>query len=125
MPVLTLELSEQLYERVKPFSRRLPAVLEVSLFSLKNPACEAASKFMDILTSNPSEQAVGTYKLSEVFQERVEALLEKNRVSLLTQEETTELDDYLGLEHVIRVVKARCKNSVIFKRRPHQNAAVY
>jgi hypothetical protein len=67
MLVLTLELSEHLYERVKPFSRRLPAVVEVSLLSLKNPAYEAASKSMDFLTSNLSEQAIGTYKLSEAF----------------------------------------------------------
>jgi hypothetical protein len=31
----------------------------------------------------------------------------------------------LGVNHVIHVVKVRCKNGVIVKRRPHQNAAVY
>ncbi len=52
---------------------------------------------------------MSTHKLSEVFQARVEALLEKNRSGTLTTDETTELDDYMRLEHVIRVIKLKLK----------------
>jgi hypothetical protein len=114
MPSLTLDISEQLQDKVKPFSRWVPAILEVSLLNLKSPAHGAASEFIDFLTSNPSEQAVGIYKLSEAFQVRVEALLEKNRAATLTQVESTELDDYMRLEHVIRVIKGKVKAKVAF-----------
>jgi hypothetical protein len=113
MPSLTLDLSEQLQDKVKPFSRWVPAILEVSLLNLKSPAYGAASEFIDFLTSNPTEQAVGAYKLSEVFQERVEELLGKNREGRLTQDESTELNDYMRLEHVIRVIKAKLKAKVV------------
>lgn len=110
MPSLTLDLSEQLQDKVKPFSRWVPAILEVSLLNLRTPAHGAASEFIEFLTSNPSEQIVSGYKLSEVFQERVEVLLEKNRVGTLSKDETTELDDYMRLEHVIRVIKLKLKS---------------
>jgi hypothetical protein len=109
MPSLILDLSEQLQDRVKPFSRWLPAILEVSLLNLKSPAYGAANEFIDFLTSNPSEHAVRSHKLSEAFQQRVEVLLEKNCSGTLSKDETTELDDYMKLEHVIRVIKLKLK----------------
>jgi hypothetical protein len=60
------------------------------------------------------EQSVSAYKLSEIVQERIEALLEKNRAGVLTQAELTELDDYMRLEHVIRVAKAKLRAKVAF-----------
>jgi hypothetical protein len=43
--------------------------------------------------------------LPETFQERVEVLLEGNRANMLSEAETKELDDYLRLEHVSRMLK--------------------
>ncbi len=98
MPSLTLDLSEQLQDKVKPFSRWLPVILEISLLNLKSPAHQTAGDFIDFLTSNPSEQMVGTYQLSEVAQGRVEQLLGKNCLGTLSEAETKELDDYFRLE---------------------------
>jgi hypothetical protein len=113
MPSLTLDLSEQLQDRVKPFSRWLPAILEVSLLNLKSPAHQAASDFIEFLVSNPSEHSVGTYRLAEGTQGRVEQLLEKNRQGTLSEDETKELDDYFKLEHVVRVMKAKLKTKTL------------
>jgi hypothetical protein len=113
MPSVTLDLSEQLQARVKPFSRWLSAILEVSLLNLKSPAHQAASDFIELLVSNPSEQTVRVYKLPEVAQQRVEHLLEKNRLGTLSEDETKELDDYLRLEHVTRVIKAKLKTETV------------
>jgi hypothetical protein len=118
MPSLTLDLSEQLQDKVKPFSRWVPAILEVSLLNLKSPAHGAASEFIDFLTSNPRDGSVGAYKLSEVFQERVEVLLERNRSGVLGQEEQRELDDYVRLEHVIRVIKLKLKAGKLYGHYP-------
>jgi hypothetical protein len=111
MPSVTLDVSEHLQTRVKPFSRWLSAILEVSLLTLKSPAHHAANELIEFLVSNPSEQGVGDYQFSEDAQQRVEYLLEKNRLGTLSQDESQELDDYLRLEHVVRVIKLKLKTS--------------
>ncbi len=107
MASVTLNLSDQLKARVESFSRWLPAILETSLLALKTPAYEAASEFIEFLASNPLPQAVHNYRLSEVVQKRVEGLLEHNREGILSDVEEKELDEYLRLEHVVRMVKAK------------------
>jgi hypothetical protein len=52
---------------------------------------------------------VRAYKLSEDFQQRVEVLLEKNTSGVISENELAELDDYLKLEHVMRMTKAKLK----------------
>ncbi len=106
MASVTLNLSDQLKARVEPFSRWLPAILEISLLALKTPAHKAASEVIEFLVSNPSAQAVHNYRLSEVSQKRVEGLLEQNREGVLGNADEQELDEYLRLEHVVRMVKA-------------------
>ena len=107
MASVTLNLSEQLKARVEPFGRWLPAILEVSLLALKTPAYEAASELIEFLVSNPSPQAVHDYRLSEFARKRVEILLEENRESGLSEDAEKELDEYLKLEHIVRMVKAK------------------
>jgi hypothetical protein len=112
MPSLTLNLPEQLQAKIQPFSRWLSVILEISLLNLKSPAYQAASEVIDFLMSNPSNEAVRAYKLSETMQNRVEVLLEKNRAGTLSENELVELDDYLKLEHVMGIVKAKLRATV-------------
>jgi hypothetical protein len=109
MPSVTLDLTEQLQAKVHPFSRWPPIILEISLLNLKSPAYQAASEVIDFLTSNPSNEAVRAYKLSEDFQQRVEMLLKKNTSGVISENELAELDDYLKLEHVMGMVKAKLR----------------
>ena len=113
MATLTLDLSEQLQARVKPFSRWLPVILEVSLLSLKSSAHQTASDFVDFLVSNPAEQEVSNYQFAQQVQERINTLLEHNRLGSLSKADAVELDDYLKLEHVIRVLKLKLKSSTL------------
>ncbi len=107
MPSVTLELSEELKARVEPFSRWLSAILELSLLALKTPASGAASELIEFLISNPSPGEVQAYQLPTWSQERVGALLERNRSAGLSDAETRELDEYLKLEHAVRLIKAK------------------
>lgn len=111
MPSVTIELPEQLRARVAPFSRWLPVILEVSLLNLKSPAHQAAGDLIDLLVSNPSEQIVRDYQFDPSVQERVNTLLEKNRQGILSNAEAVELDDYLKLEHVVRLLKLKLKSN--------------
>lgn len=111
MPSVTIELPEQLRARVAPFSRWLPVILEVSLLNLKSPAHQAAGDLIDLLVSNPSEQTLSDYQFDPSVQERVSTLLEKNRQGILSNPEAVELDDYLKLEHVVRLLKLKLKSN--------------
>lgn len=101
----TVTLPDDLAERVAPYERWLPAILEVSLSGLKTPAHIAAAELITFLSSNPSIQEVQGYRLSAPLQARVEALLERNRQGTLSQEETAELDEFMALERVVRLLK--------------------
>ena len=101
----TFTLPDDLAERVAPYERWLPAILEISLLGLKTPAHVAAAELVTFLSSNPSPQAVRGYRLSGPLQARVEALLEGNRQGTLSQKETDELDEFMALEHVVRLLK--------------------
>ena len=57
--------------------------------------------------SNPGR--VVAFRPSEESRARVEALLTRAKTCDLTPEEQTELDDFLQLEHMMRLVKARAQ----------------
>ncbi len=106
MATLTLNVSDTLAERVEPFSRWLPTILEISVLGFTTPALQVANETITFLASNPSEQAVRNFKFSPKIQQRMDELLEHNRESSLTESEMSELDELLRLEHVIIMLKA-------------------
>ena len=101
----TLTLPDDLAARVAPYERWLPAILEVSLLGLKTQAHVAAAELITFLSSNPSPREVSTYRLSTPRQARLETLLEGNRQGTLSQEDVAELDEFMALEHVVRLLK--------------------
>ena len=105
IPMATFTLPNDLAERVAPYERWLPAILEASLLGLRTPAHIAAAELITFLSSNPSSQEVRAYRLSAPLQARVKALLAGNRQNTLSQEETAELDEFMALEHVVRLLK--------------------
>ncbi len=106
MATLTLNVSDTLAERVEPFSRWLPTILEISVLGLTSPALQVANETITFLASSPSEQALRNFKFSSKIQQRMDELLERNRESSLTDNELKELDELLKLEHVIIMLKA-------------------
>ena len=66
-------------------------------------------EIIDFLTSCPTPKAIIDYKPSASLQARAEALLEKNRAGILTSPEKTELDQFMMIEHLMRLAKARAR----------------
>ncbi len=62
---------------------------------------------IDFLSSNPTTEQLIAFKISEVAQDRLEELLDKNREGELTAEEQAELDTYSHLNHLMIRLKAR------------------
>ena len=103
----TIILPDELAERVAPFSRWLPTVLEISLLKLKTPATETASELITFLATNPSAQEVEAYHASERSQARMSQLLALNQAGVISKAEAEELDELLKLEHVVISLKAQ------------------
>ena len=108
----TFTLPNDLAERVAPYERWLPAILEVSLLGLRTPAHLAAAELITFLSSNPSSQEVRAYRLSALLQARVEALLEQNRQGTLGDDDAAELDEFMALEHVVRLIKIESSDTL-------------
>ena len=64
-------------------------------------------ELLDLLVESAEAERVLAFRLSAAKQERLDALLEKNREGTLTAVETAELDAYERFEHVVRLLKAR------------------
>ncbi len=62
---------------------------------------------LDVLAESANAERLLAFRLSEPLQARLDALLEKNREGVLTNEEIAELDAYERFEHLVRLLKAR------------------
>lgn len=56
---------------------------------------------IDVLVSNANREAILSFRLSETDQARLDLLLDKNRAGSLTAAESSEIETYEQLEHVV------------------------
>lgn len=66
-------------------------------------------EIIDFIAAGATSQQVADYHPSEQAQNRVSALLEKMRSSELDEAEQSELDQFMALEHTLRMAKARAR----------------
>ncbi len=107
MVQVTMQLSDELAERVQPMRDWLPTVLELSLVKFKTPATAPASEILQFLSTAPAPQAVLNYHVSERAQMRLQRLLALNDAGLSGEEEQRELDELQHIEHIIILLKMR------------------
>lgn len=110
MVEITIQVPEQLAEQVLPVQRWMPTLLEFSLARLKTPASETAAEIIDFLLSNPTDEEVLAYHVSDRAQERVSRLLALNREDTLSEAEEQELDEIERIEHIVIMLKSRVPN---------------
>jgi len=118
MVELTIQVPEQVIQRLEPIRDRLPMLLaQVAETRSPFPASPDATRPTDIplayaeviefLTRGPSLQEIIAFKVSDEAQARLRELLDRNRESLLTGDEQAELDLYEQIEHVMILLKAQ------------------
>ena len=73
------------------------------------PTLKAYEEVVDFIASGTSPDAVAAFKPSDAVRERVGDLLYFEKTRGLTYEETSELDHYMQLEHLMRLAKARAR----------------
>jgi hypothetical protein len=120
MAELTIQISDELAQRLEPLQNRLPELLW-RLLDIDNlqtnsqPTIQAEAidiaavyqEVLDFLINRPTPEEITTFKVSPLAQTRLQELLEKNRSATLSSMELAELDVYEQLEYMMTLLKAR------------------
>jgi len=107
---ITLNISEELSLRLRPLESELPQILELGLRELNassQPGFKGAADILEFLASLPSPEEIIALRPSEVLQNQINTLLDKNRSGQLTPQEEQLWEQYQYLEHLIRIAKAK------------------
>jgi hypothetical protein len=110
MSSITLDLPDELAERVRLLADRLPRILDLGMraLSAESPAEYAgAAEVLELLARLPSPEEVLALRASDALAERAQSLLEKNRAGGLSADEELEWQRIEYLEHLVRVAKAK------------------
>ena len=67
---------------------------------------------VEFLAAGTTPNNIVSFRPSEEAQERVADLIYREKTAGLTQDETSELDHYLQLEHLMRLAKARARKYI-------------
>jgi len=120
MVELTIQISDELAQRLEPLQNRLPELL-VQLLDAANLSTNSQpiiktetidipavyQEVCDFLIKRPTPEEIVVFKVSPQAQKRLSDLLEKNRTATIASMELAELDVYEQLEHLMTLLKAR------------------
>lgn len=70
---------------------------------------KAYAEAIEFIAGGPSVRRVADFQASPKTKARVELLIRKEKNDGLTPGEKSELDDFLALEHLMRLAKARAR----------------
>jgi len=120
MAELTLDVSDELMQRLQPLQDRLPALLTLLVEAISSqtegpplsavPSTEtplAYAEVLDFLLTHPTPHDILAFKVSDAAQARLRLLLDKNREETLSAPEEAELNIYEQLEHLMILLKAK------------------
>ena len=105
MATLTIEIPDELMERLEPIRDQLPELLRRCL----QPSVLSTRVYhyiLDFLASQPTPEQVAAFRPTAEMQERLRFLLRRSSEGILTPEESQELDEYERIEHLIILLKA-------------------
>jgi hypothetical protein len=69
----------------------------------------AYEEIVDFIAAGVTPDALIQFEASRASKERVAELIDREKTGGLTSEESSELDQFLKLEHVLRLAKARAR----------------
>lgn len=112
MSTITLQLSDELIQRLRNHEGRLPEILERGLRDLNaetQAGFDGAAGVLEFLAGLPTPQEILELRPSDRLQHQVQELLEKSRTGTLSAQEELEWERYEFLEHLVRLAKARAR----------------
>lgn len=76
----------------------------------------AYEEIIDFIAAGTTPGEIVAFQPSEAAKARVADLIHREKTTGLTSEETTELNHYLQLEHLMRLAKARARTHLAHER---------
>lgn len=73
-----------------------------------NPS-KSYEEIIDFIAAGTTPETVVAFRPSEIVRQRVAELIERSNDANLSTEEQSELEDYLQLEHIMIMAKARAR----------------
>lgn len=104
---MTIQVPEFLADELSAKQERLSEVLAYGLQQLPPIPNEIYQYILEFLISRPSAADLLNFGPTPAMQARVEQLLERNRTGVLSTAESRELDEYIRINHLITMLKAR------------------
>ena len=74
-------------------------------------AARSYEEIIDFIAAGTTPEAVAAFHPSNAAQQRVAELVERSKDGSISAEDQSELDDYLQLEHIMIMAKARARRS--------------
>jgi hypothetical protein len=105
MVKITLEVPEELSEKLGKLGDRLPEFLSKSIEQIILPS-SVYRYVLNFLASNPTPQQIRDFRPTPEMLERLSALINKSKTGNLTTNELGELDEYERIEHLIIMLKS-------------------
>ena len=72
-------------------------------------AAKSYDETIDFIAAGTTPEAVVAFRPSDSVQQRVAVLVERSKDGSISSEEQSELEDYLQLEHIMIMAKARAR----------------
>jgi len=72
-------------------------------------ATKSYDEIIDFIAAGTTPESVLAFRPSQTVQERVAELVERSKDSTISAEDRSELEDYLQLEHIMIMAKARAR----------------
>jgi hypothetical protein len=73
-------------------------------------------EIIDFIAARSTPEAVVAFHPSESVEQRVAELVERSKAGKISAEDQSELEDYLQLEHIMIMAKARARQHIIESR---------
>jgi len=121
MSAITLQLPDELVERLRAHEDQLPEILELGLRELHagtQAGFEGATDVLEFLAGLPTPEEILSLRPSERLQRQIQELLEKSRAGTLCEREEQDWERYEFLEHLVRMAKASASLKLGIKTAP-------
>ncbi len=106
----TVEIPDELGDRLKALQAQLPKILELGLRELAVSAQSGFSgvaEVLEFLAQLPTPEEILALRPSTALQTQIDQLLETNRTVGLNADEAQVWEQYQFLEHLVRVAKIK------------------
>ena len=112
MVEITLQVPENLAERLQPVREQLPEILEIGLRYSRPLSIRAYAQALEFLATSPTPAEILAFHPSPAIQTEISRLLNRHKAGTSTPDEESELDRVGDLEHVLMALKARARQQL-------------